>query len=390
MYRNLLISLLLAIALTTSTFAQDAGNGISVGAVYAMTNSISGNAIVVYDRSADGTLTMNGSFSTKGLGGFAGEPADALGSEGALILSHDKHWLYAANAGSDNISVFRVTARGLTLVQRISSGGNFPVSLTLYQDLLYVLNSGGNGNITGFTVTPSGRLKPIPGSTRSLNAGGGNPPNFIESPAQVGFDPSGRWLVVTIKSLNQIDLFAVDDNGQPAADPVLNESNGSTPFGFGFDASGHLIVAEPFGPATEIPAGNAGAVSSYSIGNDGFLSLISATVENQQTATCWIVLGPRNRFVYATNNVSNTITGYHLGRNGTLKLLNPNTGVTAESDTRPVDMGVTADGHYLYSLNAGSGTVAAYRINSRTGALSFLGKFDGLPKEDGAAGLAVR
>jgi 6-phosphogluconolactonase (cycloisomerase 2 family) len=53
-------------------------------------------------------------------------------------------------------------------------------------------------------------------------------------------------------------------------------------------------------------------------------------------------------------------------------------------------MGVTADGHYLYSLNAGSGTVAAYRINSRTGALSFLGKFDGLPKDDGAAGLAVR
>ena len=52
-------------------------------------------------------------------------------------------------------------------------------------------------------------------------------------------------------------------------------------------------------------------------------------------------------------------------------------------------MGVTANGHFLYSLNAGTGTVAAYRIDARSGALTPLGDIGGLPAE-GAAGLAVR
>ena len=135
-------------------------------------------------------------------------------------------------------------------------------------------------------MQPSGRLVPLPHSTRFLHVRGTNPPNFVESPAQVGFDPSGRWLVVTIKVLDEIDLFSVDDNGLPGANPVINPSSGSTPFGFGFDPTGHLIVAEPFGPA-EPGDGAAGAVSSYAIGDDGSLISISPTVEDQQTA------GPR-------------------------------------------------------------------------------------------------
>lgn len=387
MYRNLLVSLLLAAVVASPAVAGTRGPGIPAGAVYAMTNDTGGNAIVVFDRDDDGSLTLNRSYSTRGLGGFAGEPADALGSEGALTLSQDGRWLYAANAGSDDISVFRVLPRGLLLVQKVPSGGAFPVSLTNYQDLLYVLNAGGDGNITGFTVAPSGRLTPIPGSTRSLGAGGTNPPNFVRSPAQIGFDPSGRWLVVTIKSANVIDLFAVDDDGLPSADPVVNASSGSTPFGFGFDARGRLIVAEPFGPASP-GVGEAGAVSSYTIGDDGALSAISPTVVNFQTATCWIVLGPRGRFAYATNNVSNTITGYRVGLDGSLELLDAD-GVTAPSNTRPVDMGVTANGQFLYSLNAGNGSVAAYRIDARSGALTPLGDIGGLPAE-GVAGLAVR
>jgi len=282
--------------------------------------------------------------------------------------------------------VFRVKPHGLELKQIIYSGGNFPVSIATYQDLLYVLNSGNDGNITGFSRAASGLLTPIPNSTRSLTAGGTNPPNFIKSPAQVSFDPSGRWLVVTLKGLDQIDLFKVE-NGLPAASPVENRSSGSTPFGFGFDAVGRLIVAEPFGPASP-GVGGSGAGSSYEIGEYGTLTLISATVLNYQTATCWIVLGPYGYFAYATNNGRNTITGYSVN-DGTIDLLNGN-GVTAADVDRSSDMGVTTDGHYLYTLNAGSGTVTAHQINVATGALTFIDDVAGLPVDDGAAGLAVR
>jgi 6-phosphogluconolactonase len=70
----------------------------------------------------------------------------------------------------------------LTLLEpNVSSGGDFPVSLRVHQPLLYVINSGGDGNITGFTFGHTGHLTPLTGSIRWLNAGGMNPPNFLNS-----------------------------------------------------------------------------------------------------------------------------------------------------------------------------------------------------------------
>ena len=111
-----------------------------------------------------------------------------------------KRFLLAVNAGSDEISVFRVKKNRLILVDKINSGGDFPVSLTLHRDLLYVLNSGGEGNITGFKLGKHGHLTPIRGSTRVLDtADVSDLPFFLVSPAQVGFSPSGDFLVVTVK-----------------------------------------------------------------------------------------------------------------------------------------------------------------------------------------------
>ena len=72
------------------------------GAVYAMTNALDDNEIVVYDRAADGTLSLNGYYSTLGRGvGATEEPEDALGSQSPLILSPGHRWLVAVNACSD-------------------------------------------------------------------------------------------------------------------------------------------------------------------------------------------------------------------------------------------------------------------------------------------------
>src|SRR5712691_9295294 len=60
--------------------------------------------------------------------------------------------LYAAtNATTGNeVSVFAVESDGLELTDRVSSGGEQPVSVTAFRGLVYVLNAGGAGNITGF------------------------------------------------------------------------------------------------------------------------------------------------------------------------------------------------------------------------------------------------
>src|SRR5579875_495840 len=52
------------------------------GAVFAQTDSAGGNAIVVYDRAADGTITQAGVYATGGAGGIlSGSVVDHLASQ---------------------------------------------------------------------------------------------------------------------------------------------------------------------------------------------------------------------------------------------------------------------------------------------------------------------
>src|SRR5512143_2228425 len=161
--------------------AQESGEDRSIGAVYTLTNSAAGNEVLIFNRAVDGTLTAAGSVSTGGLGTGAG-----LGSQGALTLSANQRWLFAVNAGSNELSVFAVSPHGLTLVDKVASGGVLPISVTHYRDIVYVLNAGGSGNITGFTLRRRGKLTPIANSTRNLsNNGIGAAPG----PAQSSFSP---------------------------------------------------------------------------------------------------------------------------------------------------------------------------------------------------------
>src|SRR3989454_10128051 len=110
------------------------------------------------------SLTVAGTVATGGTGTGSG-----LGSRGALALSDDGRWLFAVNAGSNDVSIFRVGPAGLSLTSRIPSGGTQPVSLTVHGNLLYVLNGGVSGNIAGFALDANGGAAAIPGARRALD-----------------------------------------------------------------------------------------------------------------------------------------------------------------------------------------------------------------------------
>jgi len=393
-----LITLLIALSLLMSMVVLvQAAN--EPGTVYAMTNA-EDNEIVVYHRAADGMLTLAGTYATGGLGETT-EPGDALGGSNPLILSPDNRWLFAVNAGSDTISVFQVDSDNLTFVQQIDSHGDLPVSLTLYKNLLYVLNARGGGNISGFTVDNNGHLTYLEGSTRPLNVDTPDP-FFLNSPAQVGFNPMGDKLVVTVKGATlvpqdpKILVFAIRGNGLPSKKPVNNDKI-AVPFGFVFDDLNNLIVAQPFGD--QPPGGGEGAASSYDINGNGKLVKISEhPVENDQTATCWIAITTNTRFAYTTNNGGDptnpldprgTISSYKVGSDGSLSLISK---VAATTGIAPVDLAITPNNQFLYNVNANSGTVSMFEIDQMNGNLIPLGEIGGLP-DDGsgsAVGIAVR
>jgi 6-phosphogluconolactonase len=343
------------------------------GAVYVMTNQTAGNSIVAFNRAANGALRMVGTFPTGGLGFGSGN--DPLGSQGSLILSSDGHFLFAVNAGSDDVSVMQASPLGLNLVGTFPSGGTEPTSLALYKDLLYVLNAGGTPNITGFELNPNGTLTMLPGSSRPL-AGG-----TAASPAQVGFTPDGSFLVVTEKKTNLIDTYRVMESGLTAG-PISNPSNGTEPFGFTWARSGALVVSEAAGGS-----GGTSAASSYmTSGASGELVTVSPSVGDTQMGACWAVTTNDGRFVYLANTASGTLSSYGVGPGGQLTLLNAASATTG-SGTVPLDMAISANSEFLYVLDDGTGEVSAFRIEP-DGSLTALSSAGSLPS--GSQGIAAR
>jgi hypothetical protein len=218
-----------------------------------------------------------------------------------------------------------------------------------------------------------------------------NPPSFPRSAAQVRFTPDGDQLVVTVKGTNTIYVFHVDDKGR-AEDPVATQA--SLPalpsfFGFTFDRNENLLVTELFGAATTIPQGGAGAVSSFTISLSGDLSSISSHIADGGTAACWIALEPiMGQYAYVSNNLSASISSYVVAGDSQVTLRN---GVAA-SGAGPNDLATAVENgaSFLYVVNAGSGTVGAFRINLTDGSLTELtGGEEGLPAGRSAQGLAA-
>jgi hypothetical protein len=84
------------------------------------------------------------------------------------VLSDNGRWLFAVSAASNQITAFAVDEGELRLASIVSSGGTTPISVTSHGKLVYVLNAGGAGNITGFEVNNRGALVPIPVGRRAL------------------------------------------------------------------------------------------------------------------------------------------------------------------------------------------------------------------------------
>jgi 6-phosphogluconolactonase len=344
--------------IAASTAAAEGGRA----AVYTLMNLTSGNAVAICNRAGDGTLTPAGTVATGGIGTGAG-----LGSQGAVVLSEDGHWLYAVNAGSNDISMFRVD-RGLTLTSRFASGGTMPISLTVHDRVLYVLNAGGAGNITGFALDDHGRATPIAGSTHSLSGAAST-----VVPEEVAFNNNGHWLVVTEKGANLVDVYPVDPHGV-AGSRTSYPAVGQGPYGFSFGNDDELFVSEA---AT-------GSASSYDLDHGSF-STVSGEVMDHHAAPCWLVVSRDGRFAYTANAHDGTISGFVVGEHGTLTLLDPS-GTTATPGAGNLDLAFDHDAKFLYQLRS-SGPITAYRVE-HDGHLTLLGVAGSMP--GAVAGLAAR
>src|SRR5262245_150171 len=317
-------------ALASSTRAPSHPSGQGGGVVFVQTDDPNGNAVVAYERAADGSLTPQATYPTHGKGGvLSGSVVDHLASQGSLAFDARHGLLFAVNAGSDTVSVFAVHGGRLQLREVLPSGGHFPVSVAIHDHLVYVLNALDGATVQGFAEL-GGFVFPIPVAHRALGLDPNATPQFTTTPGQVAFSPDGSKVIVTTKgNTSAIDVLRVGPFGVLSA-PVVNSLPNAVPFAVTFDAAQRLVVAEA-GP-------NAGA--TFVLHGDGTITPIGSATTGQ-AATCWIV-AVNGRF-YLSNAGSGTLSTIALDAAG-----NPSVTATTATDGGTVDAAATADGHFLY------------------------------------------
>ena len=336
--------------------------------VYTLSNATAGNEVLAFQRFKDGHMEAAGHFATEGKGT---QPASGLGSQGALAFSDNKRYLFTVNAGSNDISVFRIDDGQPVLVDRAFDQGVRPVSVTVSHNLVYVVNSG-DDSIFGFEFDPStGKLKPLVDSYRNLSSVG-------VGPGEISFNKDADALVVTEKATNKITTFTLDEQGIPLDNGHSFPSAGQTPFGFSFGKHGQFFVSEAEGGT----AGGATA-SAYQLQEDGSATVINGAVAVGQTAACWLITTPDGRLAFTADTPASAISSFAIDKTGHLSLLNSK----AATENKPSDLAVAPDGSVLYTLSGGDHTVGVYAIQ-KNGVLTKLQSLHSLPI--GVAGLVVR
>ena len=259
-----------------------------VGYTYVDGNTAPANTIDGFARHADGSLTpIPGSpFSAGGAGLGSG-----LASQGAIQVTPDGRYLLAVDAGSNQISVLRITANGVPVLagQPVSSGGIKPVSVAVSPfGLVYVANQGNGGSgYSGFRLHPGGGLTPVAGSTVRVPDGSGV--------GDVFFNALGNHLIGTRTGTSLIDSFVVLPGGRLLAaqgSPFTGQGLGQLGAEFSPVSPALLFVSNAHNGA------GLGTVSAYRDSVFGQLSSIgSSPFPDGQTAPCWVEISHDGKYL---------------------------------------------------------------------------------------------
>jgi len=219
------------------------------------------------------------------------------------------------------------------------------------------------------------QIRPITNSIRFLTT------NNSEG-ASLAFSPDGRFLLVSERATNNIDVFSVRPDGTLAS-IVVNSDLAPGTFALTFARNGAALVSET-GPAGE----SASTISSYSVLANGTLSAITTGVPTLGNANCWNVVTPNGRWVYVSNAGSSTIAGFSIDASGGLTPIGTTVVGINPSGSGNLDIAVSSDGKFLYSLNSGNGTIGVFGIQE-DGTLLNLGQAEAISARAGFNGIAA-
>ena len=365
MKKSLLISIYFSLVITgfLSCKKEESIKSTEDKFLYVLTNNVDSNAVLTYSRnSKDGSLAYLSKALTDGKG--TGLP---LMSQGPISISNDKKWILAVNAQSNTISALKIIDGGLERTSTISSNGGKPISITCFNNLVYVLNDNDNGKIAGYNLSNAGILTPIKNGVATLDITATNP-------AQISFLQDGKMLAITLKTTNKIVAFKLNVDGTPG-EKFSIASNSPRPYGFAVGNQGNIYVSE---------AGQS-AMSVYNVTTNGITSVAGPLLTNQVSA-CWAATTPNGKYVYILNANSNSVTGYTINSSSSFTKMQTS-GITAITGLKPLDIAISDDSMFAYVLNYDDQSIRVFNITPMGGLEKIEDRFN-LPS--GSSGIAVK
>ncbi|MEO7152907.1 MAG: beta-propeller fold lactonase family protein [Burkholderiaceae bacterium] len=329
-----------------------AGTDKTSGVVYVESNAASDNAILAYRRSPQGDLTpLPGSpFATGGKGVFdLSLDLGPFDSDQLITTNADKTLLFAVNAGSNTIAVFRIHADGSLAAVAGSpfpSGGINPVSVGVARDTLVVVNKAMDPrqsatslpNYTSFHFAPDGRIDPVPLSTVTVG-----PTN---SPSQALISANQRLVFGADFFGGLLQSFQIGQTGSlaqnaPQALPATAFEGSPAPrLPLG-------LTAHPNRPVVYVGLVTVNKIAVYSHDNFGVLSFVR-TVDDSGSAPCWLRTNADGSRLYVSNTGDSSITVYDTTDPLAPKEIQK---LTLKGEGSPFQIEFDPRGNYLYVVN---------------------------------------
>jgi 6-phosphogluconolactonase (cycloisomerase 2 family) len=212
----------------------------------------------------------------------------------------------------------------------------------------YVTNQTG-GTLNAFSIAGNGTLVPLSGSPIPTTA----------DPFFVGADPQGKHLYVTDTNASDVYTYTIGPGNGQLTQVGLPTAVGSGPRAFAISPSGKYLY---------VACTNGAGIYGFSIdANSGALTpLPGSPFANLGLRPADITIDPAGKFAFAANNASRSVSEFVVdSANGQLTPVVP----SQTAGTAPIWVGTDRSGAYLYALNDIDDTIEAYSVGS-TGALS--------------------
>jgi 6-phosphogluconolactonase len=290
---------------------------------------------------------------------------------GPILLDAAGAFAYVANTPAANatttagsLSAYAVNSNGsLQSAGSNPATGILPVGLAMDPGghFLFVANQGSN-NISVFSIGSSASLTAVAGSPFAS----GVPPTPLSpataTPTSVAVDGSGKFVYVANQGQNTLSGFNLDTStGALTAVPGSPFAAGTAPTGV------TAVTTASNGAVVYVANEGSNNVSAFTINTDGSLTEITGSPFAAGLAPVSLAVDPSKNFLYVADLNSNEVSGYRINvGSGALTATNP---ATVSTGARPVALAFHPQGHFLYVANISSDSISGFQLTPQTGAL---------------------